>query len=191
MPPADAEDEGLAEELDRDVAAAGAEGAAQADLGAALEDGDDHHVGDPDPADQEGDRAEAEEERGEGAFGGGLGLEHVGGSADRDFFRPPGIGGARQQRRRGAHLGFALPRPHVDLRRAAVGAEEARRGRVADQRGAVEFGDQRQRFEDADDGEEAARDVDLVETAGAGNAEALRRFRPQARPPDSARSPGR
>ena len=41
-----------------------AEGAAQADLGAALEDGDHHDVGDADAADQQRDRAEAEEQGG-------------------------------------------------------------------------------------------------------------------------------
>ena len=39
------------EELDADVAACGAERAAQANLRAALEHRDDHHVGDPDAAD--------------------------------------------------------------------------------------------------------------------------------------------
>ena len=39
--------------------------AAEADLGPALEDGDDHDVGDPDAAHEERDRAQPDEERGE------------------------------------------------------------------------------------------------------------------------------
>ena len=46
----------------------GAEGAAQSDLGAAFEDGDDHDVGDADRADEQGDGAEAEEQAVEGAL---------------------------------------------------------------------------------------------------------------------------
>src|SRR5260221_1482394 len=56
-----------------DLAAGGAERPAQPDLGATLEDGDDHDVGDPDRADQQRDRAEAEEQGVEGALGVGLG----------------------------------------------------------------------------------------------------------------------
>ena len=67
-----------------DVAAAGAQGPAQADLGAAFEDGDDHDVGDADPADQQGDRAQAEEQPVVGAFGGHFGFEDVGGAARVD-----------------------------------------------------------------------------------------------------------
>ena len=57
------------EELGGDVALGRAEGAAQADLRAALEHGDDHDVGDADAADEQGHRAEAEEERGERVVG--------------------------------------------------------------------------------------------------------------------------
>jgi hypothetical protein len=44
--------DGLGQELDADVAFGGAEGAAQPDLGAAFEDGDDHDVGHADRAGQ-------------------------------------------------------------------------------------------------------------------------------------------
>jgi hypothetical protein len=47
------------QELCGDVSAGGAERGAQADLGAALEHGDDHHVDDPDAADEQRDSAEA------------------------------------------------------------------------------------------------------------------------------------
>ena len=70
-----ARSDGFGEELDADVALGGAEGAAQPDLGAAFEDGDDHDVGHPDRPDQEGHRAEAQEEAVEGALGVGLGDE--------------------------------------------------------------------------------------------------------------------
>ena len=73
----DGEEQGFGEELFGDVAAGGAERAAQADLGAAFEDGDDHDVGDADAADEQGDRAEAEEQAVVGAFGGDLGFEDV------------------------------------------------------------------------------------------------------------------
>src|SRR5262249_56763466 len=79
--PADAASRGeqqrFGEELGADVGFGGAEGAAQADLAAPLEHRDDHHVGDADPADQQGDRAEAEKQRVERGFGGGAGGQHV------------------------------------------------------------------------------------------------------------------
>ena len=49
------------------------EGAAQPDLGAPFEDGDDHDVGHADGADQQRDRAQAEEQAVERAGGVGLG----------------------------------------------------------------------------------------------------------------------
>jgi hypothetical protein len=54
-----------------------AEGAAQADLGAALEDGDDHDVGDPDAADEQCDGSQAEEQAIERSLCGDLGRECV------------------------------------------------------------------------------------------------------------------
>ena len=76
------QEEGFGQELLGDVAAGGAQGAAQADLGAAFEDGDDHDVGDADAADEQGDGAQAEEQAVVGAFGGDLGLQDVGGVGD-------------------------------------------------------------------------------------------------------------
>jgi hypothetical protein len=69
------------------VSLRGAEGAAQSDLGAALEDGDDHDVGDADRADDERDGTEAEEHAIEGAFGVGPGDQGGGGLADVDAAR--------------------------------------------------------------------------------------------------------
>ena len=56
------QEQGFGQELLGDVAAGGAEGAAQADLGAAFEDRDDHDVGDADTADEQGDGSQAEEQ---------------------------------------------------------------------------------------------------------------------------------
>ncbi len=58
----------LGQELLGHVAPGGAERAAQADLAAALEDRDDHDVGDADAADEQGHRAEPEEEAVVGAL---------------------------------------------------------------------------------------------------------------------------
>ena len=62
------EEYGLGEELGPDVASGGAEGSAQPDLGPAFEHGDDHDVGHPDRADQQGNGAETQEEVVEGAL---------------------------------------------------------------------------------------------------------------------------
>ena len=59
----------LDEELRADVAAGRAERAAQADLRPALQHRDDHRVGDADAADQQRDRAEAEEQPGQRVVG--------------------------------------------------------------------------------------------------------------------------
>ena len=59
------------------MAAGGAERSAEADFGAAFEDGDDHDVGDADAADEQGDGAEAEEQPVVGALGGDFGFEDV------------------------------------------------------------------------------------------------------------------
>ena len=77
----------LGQELGADLAAGGAQGAAQPDLGAAFQDGDDHDVGDPDRADQQRDRAQAEEQGVEGALGVGLGGERVRRLGDVDLVR--------------------------------------------------------------------------------------------------------
>ena len=56
----------LGEELEEDVAAPAANGHANADLARALGDGDEHHVGDPNAADDERDRGHCLEQRGDG-----------------------------------------------------------------------------------------------------------------------------
>ena len=106
---------------------AGAERAAQADLGAALEHRDDHHVGDPDAADQQRHRAEAEEHRGERALRVRARLQRVGGTADLRLFGVLRVGGRGQQRGGFAHpfgVGAHVQRARVRVvpnRRAATG----------------------------------------------------------------------
>ena len=80
-----AEQHVFGEKLDADVALGGAERAAEPDFGAAFEHGDDHNVGDADGADQEGHRAQAEEQSVEGGFCSGAGDQRVGGLGDGDL----------------------------------------------------------------------------------------------------------
>jgi hypothetical protein len=79
----DGQQDRLAEELGAYLALGRAEGAAEADLGAALEHRDDHDVGDADGADDQGHDAEAEEEAVERSGRGGAGGEGVGGAGLR------------------------------------------------------------------------------------------------------------
>jgi hypothetical protein len=76
------EQDRLCKELGADLALGGAEGAAQPDLLAAFQYRDDHDVGDPDRADQQRDRAEAEEQGVERALGVGQCGERVRGPGD-------------------------------------------------------------------------------------------------------------
>ena len=85
----------LGEELGPDLAPGGAKGAAQPDLLTALKHGDDHDVGDADRADQQRDRAEAEEQGVERSLDVGLGGERGRRLGDGDLagvFRA-GLGG--------------------------------------------------------------------------------------------------
>jgi hypothetical protein len=96
--PADeGEEDGFGEELHADGASVGSQGAAESDLGAAFKDGDDHDVGHPDRADEEGRCAETQEEIVEGALG--LGLGHEGGRwlADVDLTRVLRVCGGAQE----------------------------------------------------------------------------------------------
>ena len=93
----------LAEELDADVHRARSERAPQADLRAALEHGDDHHVRDPHAAHQQRDGAQAQEHGGERALGVGARLQRGGGAADGRVFGVLRVGGRGQQRVRFAH----------------------------------------------------------------------------------------
>ena len=77
--------DGLGQELGPDLAPGGAQGAAQPDLLAAFQHGDDHDVGHADRADQQRDRAQAEEQGVERALGVGLGGQGVRGLGDVDL----------------------------------------------------------------------------------------------------------
>src|SRR6202040_38621 len=77
--------DGLGQELGADVAFGGAQGAAQPDLGAAFQDGDDHDVGDSDGADPQRDRAQPAVQGVQGALGGGRRGERAGRLGDGDL----------------------------------------------------------------------------------------------------------
>ena len=131
-PPSSASRIASAEELDADLAFGRAERAAQADLRAAFEHADDHDVGDADRADEERDRAEAEEQAVEGAFGVGFGDERVGRLGDVDLAGVLGVGGGGEHVVDGVDLvGLGAD---VDLGRVAdrgVAVEHARVAEVA------------------------------------------------------------
>src|SRR4029453_18466711 len=115
---------------------------------------DDHDVGDADPADQQRHPAKAQQQGVEGALGGGLGGQRVGGAADLDLVGVLGVGGGGQHPLDVADLvGVGA---HVDGAGGAVGAEQLLGGGQADQRGAVQFRRQRHRIQDADHGDPPA-----------------------------------
>src|SRR4029453_15345899 len=150
----------LDHELGADVALGGAQGAAQADLGAALQHADDHDVGDADPTDQQRHPAKPQQQRVERALGGGLGGQRVGGAGDLDLVGVLGVGGGRQHPLHpGDLVGVGA---HVDGAGRAVVAEQRLGGGEADQRGPVQLGRQRHRRQDADHGEPAAPEPHLA-----------------------------
>ena len=167
----ESEQDGFGEELGADVAPGGAEGAAQADLGAAFEDGDDHDVGDADRADQEGDGAEAEEQAVEGAFGVGLGDQGGGGLADVDLVGVLGVGGGGEEVVDGVDP--VVLGAEVDGGGVAVEAQVLLCRGVADQDGGVDGRGEHGRFEDAGHVEPLAADPDAFAGVDAVDPEAL------------------
>ena len=117
--------ERLGQELQPHLAPGRPQGPPQPDLRPSLEDRDHHHVGDPDPSDQQGDRPQPEEQGGEGVVGGGLGRQRVGRAADPDLLRVGRVGGGRQHRPHRLHRGVG--RPGVDGARVAAEARAATR----------------------------------------------------------------
>ena len=171
------EEDGFGEELDPDVAFGGPEGAAQSDLGAAFEDGDDHDVGHPDRADEQGDGAEAQEEVVEGALGVGLGDQGGRGLADVDLAGVLGVGGGGEQVVDGVDLvGLGA---HVDGGGVAVEAEVVLGGGEADEDGGVDVGGEDGGVQDAGDVEPQVVEPDPLagvdpvdpEALGGGGAE--------------------
>ena len=103
------------------MAPGGSERPTQPDLGAPFEDRNHHDAGDPNAADEQRDRAEPEEQRGERALGASLGLERVGGPADLDLFGMLWVRGRRDEVPDGTE-----PRvvgADVRARRVRIGAE--------------------------------------------------------------------
>src|SRR5215468_6384812 len=165
------EQDGLGQELGADVAPGGAQRAAQPDFGAAFEDGDDHDVGHADGADQQRDRAEAEEQAVEGGFGVGLGGQGGGGLGDGDLGGVFGVGGGRQQRLDGGDLvGLGA---QVDGGGVPVEVQVALRGGEPDQHGGVNLRGQDGGAQDAGQVEPLAADPDPLAGPDAADAEAL------------------
>ena len=75
--PKSGKEEGLGEELQPDLAPACPESAAQPDLAAPFQHRNHHGVGDADAADQQGDRAQPEQQPVEGALGGDFRRQRV------------------------------------------------------------------------------------------------------------------
>jgi hypothetical protein len=174
-PAEDGEQDGFGEELGADLAFGCAKRAAQPDLGAAFQDGNDHDVGHSDGPDEQGDGAEAEEQAVERAFRGGAGEQGGRRAADADFVGGRGFGGGGQDRLDGADLvGVGPP---VDGGGVPVEAEVGPRGGEADQHGGVDFGGERGRVEDAGDGEPATADPDPLSGVDPVDAQASRGVR--------------
>ena len=125
-----------------------------ADLAAALEHGDHHHVGDPDAADDEGHGPEREQQVAQRRVGGGPRLEGVRRPRHVDLVRRLRVGSTGEH---GAHgLDLVGRGAHEQRRRRRGGVEQLGGDRVADQRRGVELGRERRRLEDADHGEPLA-----------------------------------
>ncbi len=141
------EEDGLGEELDADMAFGRAQGAAQPDLRAAFQHGDDHDVGHADRADQQRDGAQAEEQDVEGALGVGLGDERGGGLGDVDLLGLLRVGLGGEQI---VHLGgLAGDGAHVDRGRPPAVLQVGVRGGVADQHRGVDLRGEHRGLEDA------------------------------------------
>jgi hypothetical protein len=95
--PAEArQQDGLAEELDADVSPGGTQSPAKADVGASLQDSDDHGVGHPDPAHEQGHSTEREQQRDQRLVGSRLRGQRLRGPTDGDLLRVLWVDGGRQ-----------------------------------------------------------------------------------------------
>ena len=141
--------DGLGQELGADLAAGGAQRAAQPDLGAAFQHRDDHDVGHPDRANQQRDRAQAEEQGVERALGVGLGGQRGGGLGDADLAGVFRVGLRAEQVVHRGGGGRGIDGADVDLRRVPVEVQVLSRGREADQDRRVDLRRHRRRVEDA------------------------------------------
>ena len=163
------EDQRFRDELNHDVAARRAERAPQPDLGSPLQDGDDHDVGDADATDEQCDGAKAQQQFGQRARRGGLGLQLGRGAAGGHLIGVLGVRGRRQG-----------PEDRVDVVRVGADVDGARRvgdpedvhrGGDADKRAAVEVRAERERVQDPDDREVLAADRHRRRTVEADNPE--------------------
>ena len=141
-----------------DLRARRTERAAQADFRTPLEDGNEHHIGDADPADEEGNRSQADDQRGRRALHRESSRQRIRWAADRDLLGILGVGGGAQDGVDRADL--VGGRPDVDPGREPVEGERRLRDRPADERRLVDLGRERQRLEDADHREPASPDPD-------------------------------
>ena len=155
---AEREQDRLGEELGADLPAGRAERAAQPDLRAAFQHGDDHDVRDADGAHQQGHGAESEEEAVEGALGVGARGERGGRLADVDFVGRFRVRGGGEHRLDGRDL--AVLGAHVDGVGVPVELQVAFRGLEADEHRAFDFGCEHRWAEDADEVEPLVRGPD-------------------------------
>src|SRR5580658_1960680 len=133
--------DGFGQELGADLAAGGAQCPAQSDLMAAVEHRDDHDVGHPDRADQQRDRAQAEEQGVERALGVGLGGERVRGLGDGDLAGVFRVGLRAEQAVDGGGDSLVVrDGADVDLRRVAVEVQVLLSRGEADQDRRVDLG---------------------------------------------------
>src|SRR5580698_8224036 len=181
----DRQEHGLGQELLGDVAPGGTQGPTQADLGAALQDRDDHDVGDADAADEEGHGAETEEQYVIDPLGGHLGLQDVRRIADRHDVGVGRVGGDGQDGRHGVDL--AGNAAQVEPGGVAVEAEVLLGDGESDEGHAVHLGEQYDGVQDADHREPVSADQHLRRVRQIVDAEQAGRLGAQ----DDRRVPGR
>src|SRR6516165_5720099 len=166
----DGEQDGFGQELGADLPPGSAEGTPEADLGPALQDRDDHDVGDSDAPDQQRHRAEAEEQAVERALGRGAGDQRGRGATDLDAAGGFGVGGGGEDLLDGGDL--VGGRAHVDGGRMPVETEVLVRGGEPDQHRGVDLGGEHRGPEDPGDVEPLAADPDPFPGPDAVDAEA-------------------
>ena len=128
----------------------------QSDLASPFEHRDDHHVGDPDAAHQEGDGSESEQQVLQVLVDLRSGFERIGRPRDLDLVGITRVDRARQDTPHVFHEVGAGSQ--VDRGRHDLGPQKLLGSGVADHHGAVDVGIERQRFEDPDHSEAAPTD---------------------------------
>ena len=159
-PAGQGQQDGLGQELDPDLAFRGAQRAAQPDFLAALQHRDDHDVGHADRADQQRDRAQAEEQGVERAGGVGLRRQRLRRLGDVDLVRVLRVGLRGEQVVNPGGGGRGVDGADVKLGGMPVEAEVGLRGGEADQDGGVDLRGEGGGVEDAREVEPLAADPD-------------------------------